>query len=115
MADTEQLRMKFLLELKRVEQLLAKGQLEGLETLLLGSQLLLNQRKAAMAAVLQLGTGWDEGHQREEIRHRVVPLLTAVSWNTYTSVWHAKGRHFDVRSSRNMKKLAYLALDLKYR
>ena len=42
MADTEQLRMKFLLELKRVEQLLAKGQLEGLETLLLGSQLLLN-------------------------------------------------------------------------
>jgi hypothetical protein len=60
--------MGFLVKLKRVEELLAAGQLEEVESLLLSAQLLLNQRKAVMMSVLQLGSGQEEVVQRQELR-----------------------------------------------
>jgi hypothetical protein len=77
MADPDQLRIKFLAQLKRVEQLFADNQLEKVEGLLLEAQVVLNQRKAAMAALLQLWPG-NEEHQRTEIRQSCPVQLSSL-------------------------------------
>jgi hypothetical protein len=63
----DDLRLEFLDRMKRAEEMLGEGRLGEVDSLLLAARQLLNRRKAAMAAVLHLGSGLEE-HQRKEIR-----------------------------------------------